>query len=383
VIKFQRLYNLVFSDKRSDRWKRHFLFWFAVFLYHLVRIGIMYPPDNLLANLPSLLKMTLYHGVLSNIFFSYGVVYILVPYFFKKRRYVEFVLGLIVCFALLQVLTIVHNVLQLNKTAGAVIGTIRDNSVILRPGIIRAFGNPPLICALLLSLKTLKNWHVEELKTETLATENTNAELQLLKAQVHPHFLFNTLNNIYSFALVQSPQAGVLVQRLSDMLRYMIHECEQPLVSLEKEIKQIHDYVGLERVRYGNRLDMEIDIRGDCNHKMIAPLLMIPFVENSFKHGASIMLGKKWIKLVIDIDGSVLHFFLSNSRPVQQHPQKGNNGIGLINVSKRLELLYPGKHQLLIESTEDSYTVHLTLVIQTDHPAVPAINIKNHSTSYA
>jgi LytS/YehU family sensor histidine kinase len=225
-------------------------------------------------------------------------------------------------------------------------------------------GNPPLIAGLFLSLKILKNWHLEQLKTETLAKENASAELQLLKAQVHPHFLFNTLNNIYSFALNQSALAGALVQKLSDMLNYMIHECDQPLVSLEKEIKLIQDYMGLEKVRYGDRLNMQVEINGEYKNKMIAPLLMIPFVENCFKHGASVMRGKQWIKLVINISNDQLDFNLSNSRPSQTIDINNKKGIGLINVQKRLQLLYPEDHLLKIESLSDTYVVHMQLSLQ-------------------
>ena len=233
-----------------------------------------------------------------------------------------------------------------------------------RPGFIRMLGNPPLICGLFLSLKTLKSWHLEQLKTATLARENANAELQLLKAQIHPHFLFNTLNNIYSFSLKQSPEAGMLVKKLSGLLGYMVHECDQQLVPLEKEIKLIQDYIGLEKVRYGDRLNLRVEITGEYRDKMIAPLLMIPFVENCFKHGASIMRGEQWIGLSIRTKEDQLDFNLSNSKPPQVIETNNTRGIGLANVQKRLELLYPGKHFLTIASTSDTYNVHLQVSLQ-------------------
>ncbi|MBD0333747.1 MAG: histidine kinase, partial [Chitinophagaceae bacterium] len=207
-------------------------------------------------------------------------------------------------------------------------------------------------------------WHLEQLKTETLAKENASAELQLLKAQVHPHFLFNTLNNIYSFALNQSPQAGTLVKKLSNMLHYMVNECEQPQVPLEKEIKLIQDYMGLEQVRYGERLLMQVEVEGSYANQVIAPLLMIPFVENCFKHGASMMRGQQWIKLDIRVKGDELNFHLANSKSLQADKTNLKKGIGLSNVRKRLELLYPGKHSLVMESTNDTYRVHLQLQLQ-------------------
>ncbi|MEO5783477.1 MAG: histidine kinase, partial [Ginsengibacter sp.] len=254
----------------------------------------------------------------------------------------------------------------LNKQLMHAVGTTAQQPLLfLRGGIIRLFGNPPLICGLLLSLKTLKTWHQKQLQNETLTTENANAELQLLKAQIHPHFLFNTLNNIYSFTLTKSPLAAELVQKLSDMLNYMIKDCESIMVPLEKEIQLIKDYIGLEKVRYSNRLDIQMHVNGDCKNKMIAPLLMIPFVENCFKHGASVMRGKQWMQLSIHVNNNVLYFNITNSKPLHPVNTKSKNGIGLLNVKKRLALLYPGKHQLIINPGDGVYNVQLQIELQT------------------
>ncbi len=244
------------------------------------------------------------------------------------------------------------------------VGTTKQHPYIfLRGNIIRILGNPPLICALFLSLKTVKTWHLKQVENETLTREKANAELQLLKAQIHPHFLFNTLNNIYSFTLTKSPLAAELVQKLSDMLNYMITDCNQTLVPLKKEIQLLKDYIGLEKVRYGDRLDIQMHINGDYENCMIVPLLMIPFVENCFKHGASMMRGKQWMHLIININENNLDFNLSNSKPSK--PSATKHGIGLLNVHKRLELLYPGKHQLDIKSTENTFSVELKIELQT------------------
>jgi LytS/YehU family sensor histidine kinase len=288
-----------------------------------------------------------------------------VPHYFKRKKYWLFAAGLFIVIVLFQVYTFLLNLYDVGSSVRDAIGLSKGVFIsTFKPGFIRGFGNPPLILGLFLSLKTLKNWHLEQLKTETLAKENANAELQLLKAQVHPHFLFNTLNNIYSFTLNQSPLAGALVQKLSDMLNYMIHGCEKPLVPLEKEIKLIRDYMGLEKVRYGNRLDMQVEVNGEYKVKLIAPLLMIPFVENCFKHGASAMRGQQWIKLNITINEDQLDFKLSNSKPPDLNGANNKKGIGLANVQKRLQLLYPGKHSLEIKSTTDSYIVHLQVSLQ-------------------
>ena len=359
------LYNIIFSDDRSFRWKRHLLFWLAVFLYHLVRIGIMIPISDW-NSLLSMLELSVFWGVIINMILCYTVVYFLVPKYIKKRKYIRFAFGLVLCYLFIQIIGLMHSFVIAGGPISQAIGYGNAMKIpnFARAGFIRLFGNPPLICCLLLALKTLKNWHLEQLKTETLAKENANAELQLLKAQVHPHFLFNTLNNIYSFSLNQSPQAGTLVKKLSGMLDYMIHECEEKFVPLKKELGLIQDYMGLEKVRYGKRLDMQVEIHGDFESKVIAPLLMIPFVENSFKHGTSQMLQHPWIKLEITTVRDQLFFKLSNSKPSLFHAKKQNKGIGLLNAKKRLQLLYPGKHQLDVSETEDMFTVNMQILLE-------------------
>lgn len=189
--------------------------------------------------------------------------------------------------------------------------------------------------------------------------ETAYVEFQLLKAQVHPHFLFNTLNNIYSFALNKSPKAGQLLSQLSALMRYMIDDCETNLISLSKELSMLNDYIGLEKVRYGDRLDIQVDIRGDSGHLQVAPLLMIPFVENCFKHGASQVLDKPWIKLDILAHDNKLDFTLRNSRPPSAASTNGKNGIGLSNIKKRLELLYHSHYKLDIYDAPDTFFVHM------------------------
>jgi hypothetical protein len=364
-MKYQKPYNIVFSDKRSFRWERHLLFWLAVFLYHVVRIGLMMP-DVSIASILALLDFSLTWGVFPNMFVSYLVAYYLIPKYYNHQRYISFTLSIILVMFILTAYVVIRNYLALNPRLKSAIGLSGGLAFFynFRPGIIRAFGNPPLICCLFLSIKILKNWHLEQVKSETLVRESANAELQLLKAQVHPHFLFNTLNNIYSFSLSQSPEAGTLVKKLSGMLDYMIHECEGKFVPLEKELGLIQDYMGLEKVRYGKRLNMQVEIHGDFENKIIAPLLMVPFVENSFKHGTSQMLQHPWIKLEVTTVKDQLFFKLSNSKPSLFHAKKQNKGIGLINVKKRLQLLYPGKHQLDVSDTEDMFIVNMQILLE-------------------
>ena len=238
-------------------------------------------------------------------------------------------------------------------------------------------------CCLMLTIKYYKDWYKKQDESEVLQRENRLAELQLLKAQIHPHFLFNTLNNIYSFTLTGSPQAAGLVDKLSGMINYMTTEGQKSYVPVEKELQLIHDYIGLEKIRYGDRLDMLVEISGTYKNKIIAPLLMIPFVENCFKHGASAMRGQQWIKLSISVNEEKLDFKLSNSKPPGTNIINGKKGIGLLNVKKRLQLLYPGKHQLDISETEDIFTVNMQISLEEKSFAENKIVEANKSIAYA
>ena len=216
-----------------------------------------------------------------------------------------------------------------------------------------------------------------------MAREKANAELQLLKAQIHPHFLFNTLNNIYFFTLTASQKAPEILMKLTDILRYILNECNQPLVPLEKELKMIEDYMALEKIRYGDRLKMELEISGDYSYKMIPPLLLIPLVENSFKHGASKMLVQPWVNLNITIEEQSLYFLLSNSRPDEISPSQHNGHIGLNNVKKRLQLLYPAAHELNIAEGTQSFEVFMKISLEASTRMVVDREIKTEKDKYA
>src|SRR5262249_16898457 len=155
------------------------------------------------------------------------------------------------------------------------------------------------------------------------------------------------------------------------------------LVPLEKELKLIEDYTGLEKVRYGKRLNMGVEIHGDFENKLIAPLLMIPFIENSFKHGTSQMLRQPWIKMEVTIIDNQLFFKLSNSKPAVIISKNQNKGIGLMNVKKRLQLLYPGRHQLDIQSTDDTFIVNMQLLLEENDFSKNKISQPDKAVAYA
>ena len=302
------------------------------------------------------------------IVYCYIVVYYIYPAYFNKKKYLKFL-------SLIFALTIITYAIFYLLISDLWDLNAQPVNMRMLPvwnlSIHFITAGPPVDCCLFLVIKMLKNYYFQIEKKAMLAKETTDAEFQLLKSQVHPHFLFNTLNNIYSSILNKSSNAKELVTKLSDTLKYMIYDCEAPLVPLEKELKMIENYTDLEKVRYGKRLNMEVEINGDYQNKLIAPLLLIPFVENCFKHGSSKMLQHPWIQLKIFIRGSVLDMNLSNSKPFQVASQNHGNGIGLKNVQKRLQILYPGQHELLIQSTGEEFSIYMQVPLHVNKRNVP------------
>ncbi|HEY4112372.1 sensor histidine kinase [Puia sp.] len=209
------------------------------------------------------------------------------------------------------------------------------------------------------SLSLGKQWLLKQKEFLHAQQEKVTAELQLLKAQVHPHFLFNTLNNIYSFSLDRSPKTPELILKLSSLLSYMLYDCKAEEVRLEKEVQIMRDYLDLEKERYGDTLEISWMVEGDIRDVFISPLLMLPFLENAFKHGASEQIEKPWMGVDISATNGILKFKIANSK--NEYISHSNNGIGINNVKKRLEFLYPGKYELKINDEGDFFAVSLMI----------------------
>lgn len=192
------------------------------------------------------------------------------------------------------------------------------------------------------------------------------AELKLLKAQIHPHFLFNTLNNLYGLSLEKSDEAPELVLRLSDILDYILYRCNEPRVKLADEIENLRNYIEIEKVRYSEKLQLHIDFPTDTRNLKIAPLIILPFVENAFKHGVSNFPGIAKVTAKISLAENTLVFKIENSKnPIKaKDEEKHSLGIGLQNVRKRLKMIYPEKFILKIDEKDKTYSVNLTLQLE-------------------
>lgn len=214
-------------------------------------------------------------------------------------------------------------------------------------------------------LKLSKSWFlVNELQKELLEKEKqkTQAELKALKAQINPHFFFNTLNNIYSMALDKDNRLPETILQLSNLMRYFLYESQDNFIPLKKELAVVDNYIALQKLRSNEQLHVEIKKEGEITDQKIAPLLLITFLENAFKHGAKGSSGNAFIRLLIQVQKNLLNFTIENNKGlVDEMEMKNYKGVGLENVKRQLELLYPGKHILNIENPEDRFVVQCQL----------------------
>jgi len=211
--------------------------------------------------------------------------------------------------------------------------------------------------------KIVSDWIRYQRDRRDLQTQTMQSELKFLKSQINPHFLFNTLNNLYALTLKKSDKAPEIVIKLSEMMRYMLYECNERRVPLSKEVNYIRNYLDLERLRQGENIEIKFEITGRMNDQKIAPLMFIPFLENSFKHGLNNHLSKGFVTINLNVEEKEIQFDIENSKaeslPAIEHRRSG--GIGLVNVRRRLNLLYPDHYQLEIRDNPNTYGVFLSL----------------------
>lgn len=191
--------------------------------------------------------------------------------------------------------------------------------------------------------------------------EKITAELQLLKAQVHPQFLFNTLGNIYSFARNQSPKTPGLILKLSSLLSYMLYDCKAGEVRLDKELENMKSYIDLEKERHGNTLEISWSVEGNTKDKFISPLLILPFLENAFKHGISRQIEKPWLSVDLSVKGEMMRCKIANSK--NEFVAGKENGLGITNLKRRLESIYPGRYELKLNDEGNFFVVSLLVKV--------------------
>lgn len=325
----------------------HFLFWIFIVTYFAWGFGFNDNPLRSFINASFFLP--------GFFIIVYSLLYLLVPRYLLAKRFLQFFTGLIIVLAICALYTVLAQLsLDDSKSFRGMTITIGENVLpFLHVGGIA------------LSIKMLMYWYQQRDQTLEAEKQRSAVELQLLKAQLHPHFLFNTLNNLYSHTLESSPKSPEIVMKLSELLRFMIYDSNTPKISLSKEINLMQNYIALEKLRYGDWLDISIKISGDVGKYQIATFMLLPFIENAFKHGASKQLDQSWISLNLVMEDSVMYLKLINSvEPDEGEKQSKIGGLGLMNAKKRLELLYKDNYVFETKRLEDVFIVNLEVTLE-------------------
>lgn len=333
----------------------HLLFWVAVWFFFVYFFSYNSDDTAYVTWFSSAL-------MLPTLIVSYLVVYRLIPDFLLTKKYFLFALYSFYTFVFssyLIVLAIYGCLIFLLHFNIASMPPMSKNYVFVLILVYLVVGVISFISLLNHSFETASR--NKELQNKILNTQLQlkEQELQYLKMQIHPHFLFNTLNTIYGFALKQSKQTPDIILKLSNLLDYILYQVNKPRVSLKEEVLHIREYIELEKVRFSDSLQVKLESNVADDTIEVAPMLMIPFVENAFKHG-KLSHGHLLVEIQIRVENKQLQFFIRNSFK-QRDDQTDKKGIGLENIRKRLELHYHNNYQLAIQQDDQWFEVRLTI----------------------
>ena len=344
---------------------------------------------------------------LTYLFLFYFNLRVLIPYFFLRKKYTVYALSVIALFYLVYFLQPFDKLLGHNPRIQAAVaaagppppdglntklpidtapagpsgsvyyGELPHHELRMQVPESKPSGLPPLwqhssaidvvslvlfviITALSLSVRTVEQWQTTEQKVITAESEKVHAELSFLKAQINPHFLFNTLNNIYTLSVMNSQHTPESIMKLSNIMRYVTDDVTQDFVPLQSDIDCLKDYIDLQRLRLGKKTEVNFKVEGEITHQRIAPLILMSFVENTFKYGVSKQDTSK-ICVEIKITGTEIRFCCQNRIFNNRTSVTERTGIGIANTRQRLQHLYPGRHQLQITSEDGVFIVKLIL----------------------
>jgi LytS/YehU family sensor histidine kinase len=327
---------------------RHLAFWGGLYAA-FVLFGLSERPSLLLVLLEEFINVATYALV---VYFNF---YVLIPMYLSKKKVFLFIGSLSLFLVLLTPILTMALKLLFSYSGQDHLASSLDMRIV--------FTALALVAFISTIFQILSEWFRHERDRRILEQQKTQSELRFLKSQINPHFLFNTLNNLYALTLKKSDTAPEIVLKLSDMMRYMLYECNEKQVLLSKELRYIENYIDLERIRQGKGVDIVFNLNGEIRDQKIAPMLLIPFIENSFKHGVNRQLQNAFVHLNIDIEDDGLVMNLINSKPdtIPAEGARRDGGIGLVNVKQQLQLLYPKKHKLTIEDTPVAYSVQMKI----------------------
>jgi len=350
MIRFNFTQNKSLNKLLNSRLFQHTIYWLALvcffgFFWGFYNSNFKNTFRNEIVGLP--VKMAV----------VYFILYVLIPRFLYTKRYPQFVSLLVLSMltggfanqAIYTVYVYPSDTFLQNYMVYQVMHRIVDiNTILVIPVTVKLF----------------KNWYRNQHATQILEKKKLEAELNFLKSQIHPHFFFNTLNNLYSLILKNNNEKAIdVVLKLSDLMRYMLYETRSSEIALSKEIVYIKNYITLEKIRFGERIEVSFHTYGDLGGQMIVPMIILPFIENSFKHSTAGNIDKAWITIEISVTDQIMSLIVENSvnRQTLEKKTSPNKGIGLENVARRLSLLYHDNYSLKIEDEEDTFSVILKI----------------------
>ena len=367
------LEKFILSEESAYKWSRHLVFWICVLISNILIYGssrLTASQDNahnvyIHTTIESLMFMSIH------IFLTYVIIYFLFPRYLFKGKYIKLVLGAMVAVILTVLLSqlVAQYPVAYYRAINHMTPMKYHNSFVI--GILGGFRGGLTFGGFAVAIKLIKYWYFKKQEVQQLQLEKTRIELKSLKDQLHPHFLFNTLNNLYAMTLPVGGKSSEVVMRLSDLLQYMLYECKSDFVPLQKELQFIKHYIELEKLRFGDNLDLRINIKGDIQKYQIAPLMLLPLVENAFKHGVSETIEQPWLSIDVDIQNDQLKCRVLNSKFHGKTEKNSGEGIGLKNLKQRLDLIYPKLHKIEIFDEEEMFIVQLNIQLKKEEVSEP------------
>ena len=345
----------ILSHPNRLGWLAHAIVWFVMFLFPFFMFSRSDTPTmNLSDYLRFYLMIT---GILVVFYMNFG--YLINKFLFTRRIWLYLLSNLLLFAVVIIVSHMLHSLIPPPEN-------VRFTGREFRMPFYFVFVSDVIkyifLTVLSVALKATSNWYQIDTDRKELEKQRSEAELQNLKNQLNPHFLFNTLNNIYSLIAINGEQAQTAIHELSRLLRYMLYDSSQEFVPLEKEVDFVRNYVELMRIRMPAHVELKTEIQIEQPNIMIAPLLFISLVENAFKHGVS-NSKPSFIHLEIMANKDRIQCLIKNSYFPKDEQDKSGSGIGLVNLKKQLDLLYPGNYEFACEQHDNTYNCTLTLTI--------------------
>lgn len=335
---------------------RHILFWLVIYTYFIGTTNM----ENYSGYKEVIVHFSIY--VFCQIIVAYTCLYLLIPRFLTQKKHVQFVIFLLLLMVVTFILFVGFHEYYFRPKYSKTDGTsVYNSSKIFWEKLLslRIFIGKSVIILTPVTLLVVVRFYKEQQNFLKLNEQKRTNELSVLKQQLNPHFLFNTLNNLYALCIDKSDEAPEVILKLSEMLDYMLYGCNDQYVALQKEIELLNNYLALEKIRYGKRVTIQFKKNMESNVK-IAPLILLTFVENAFKHGVAQELKRAFIAIDITQKEDFIHARISNSI-AENKVASNKTSIGISNVKKQLELLYLESYSLEISEENNLFHVYLKL----------------------